>query len=147
MGLGHLGVLEEFLQHQTRHHQVHRVVVDQQNSDSPVHQLGPFGVGDAIGDELHRRGVLYAPDYAVNAGGLMNVSLEIDGYNRERAMRMMRTIYHTVGRIFDLADKENIAPQYAADRIAEARMTAIGKLKLPLGRTAPRFMGHLRGEH
>ena len=72
---------------------------------------------------------------------------EIDGYNRERAMRMMRTIYHTVGRIFDLADKENIAPQYAADRIAEARMTAIGKLKLPLGRTAPRFMGHLRGEH
>ena len=48
-------------------------------------------------------------------------------------------------RFFDLADKENIAPQYAADRIAEARMTAIGKLKLPLGRTAPRFMGHLRG--
>ena len=101
----------------------------------------------AIGDELYRRGILYAPDYAVNAGGVMNVSLEIDGYNRERAMRMMRTIYHTVGRIFDLADKENIAPQYAADRIAEARMTAIGKLKLPLGRTAPRFMGHLRGEH
>ena len=102
---------------------------------------------DAIGDEVEKRGMLYAPDYAVNAGGLMNVSLEIDGYNRERAMRMMRTIYHTVGRIFDLADKENIAPQYAADRIAEARMTAIGKLKLPLGRTAPRFMGHLRGEH
>ena len=101
----------------------------------------------ATGEELHRRGILYAPDYVVNAGGVMNVSLEIDGYNRERAMRMMRTIYHTVGRIFDLADKENIAPQYAADRIAEARMTAIGKLKLPLGRTAPRFMGHLRGEH
>ena len=99
------------------------------------------------GVEAAKRGILYAPDYAVNAGGVMNVSLEIDGYNRERAMRMMRTIYHTVGRIFDLADKENIAPQYAADRIAEARMTAIGKLKLPLGRTAPRFMGHLRGEH
>ncbi|HEX5755765.1 MAG TPA: Glu/Leu/Phe/Val dehydrogenase dimerization domain-containing protein, partial [Arenimonas sp.] len=49
---------------------------------------------EEIGDELHRRGVLYAPDYAVNAGGLMNVSLEIDGYNRERAMRMMRTIYY-----------------------------------------------------
>ena len=102
---------------------------------------------NAIGDEVQKRGILYAPDYAVNAGGVMNVSLEIDGYNRERAMRMMRTIYHTVGRIFDLAEKENIAPQYAADRIAEARMTAIGKLKLPLGRTAPRFMGHLRGEH
>ena len=101
---------------------------------------------NAIGDEVAKRGILYAPDYAVNAGGVMNVSLEIDGYNRERAMRMMRTIYHTVGRIFDLADKENIAPQYAADRIAEARLQAIGRLKLPMGRTRPR-MGHLRGEH
>ena len=42
------------------------------------------------------RGVLYAPDYAVNAGGVMNMSLEIDGYNRERAMRMMRTIYYNL---------------------------------------------------
>jgi len=100
-----------------------------------------------VGTEAHARGILYAPDYAVNAGGSMNVSLEIDGYNRERAMRLMRNIYHTVGKIFELADKENIAPQYAADRIAEARIASIGKLKLPLGRTAPRFMGHLRGEH
>ncbi|HZV38303.1 MAG TPA: Glu/Leu/Phe/Val dehydrogenase dimerization domain-containing protein [Pseudoxanthomonas sp.] len=101
----------------------------------------------ATGVEAMKRGILYAPDYAVNAGGVMNVSLEIDGYNRERAMRLMRNIYHTVGKIFELADKEGIAPQYAADRIAEARIEAIGKLKLPLGRTAPRFMGHLRGEH
>jgi len=101
----------------------------------------------ATGDEAARRGILYAPDYAVNAGGVMNVSLEIDGYNRERAMRLMRSIYHTVDRIFDLSEQEGIAPQYAADRIAEARISSIGKLKLPLGRTAPRFMGHLRGEH
>ena len=101
----------------------------------------------ATGVEAMKRGILYAPDYAVNAGGVMNVSLEIDGYNRERAMRLMRNIYHTVGRIFEMADRENIAPQYAADRMAEERIAAIGKLKLPLGRTAPRFMGHLRGEH
>lgn len=100
-----------------------------------------------VGEQAMRRGILYAPDYAVNAGGVMNVSLEIDGYNRERAMRLMRNIYHNVGRIFDLAEKEKIAPQYAADRIAEARIDAIGKLKLPLGRTAPRYMGHLRGDH
>ncbi|MET0327136.1 MAG: Glu/Leu/Phe/Val dehydrogenase dimerization domain-containing protein, partial [Luteimonas sp.] len=43
---------------------------------------------NAIGDEVEKRGILYAPDYAVNAGGVMNISLEIDGYNRERAMRM-----------------------------------------------------------
>lgn len=101
----------------------------------------------ATGVEAAKRGILYAPDYAVNAGGVMNVSLEIDGYNRERAMRMMRTIYHTVNNIFDLSEREGIAPQYAADRIAEARIAAIGKLKLPLGRAVPRFMGHLRGEH
>ncbi|HET6396434.1 MAG TPA: Glu/Leu/Phe/Val dehydrogenase dimerization domain-containing protein [Pseudoxanthomonas sp.] len=100
----------------------------------------------AIGDELHRRGILYAPDYAVNAGGVMNVSLEIDGYNRERAMRLIRSIYHNVGRIFDLSEREGISPQYAADRIAEARLASIGKLKLPMGRATPR-MGHLRGEH
>ncbi|MCD7097385.1 Glu/Leu/Phe/Val dehydrogenase dimerization domain-containing protein [Stenotrophomonas sp. MMGLT7] len=99
-----------------------------------------------IGEELQRRGILYAPDYAVNAGGVMNVSLEIDGYNRERAMRLIRSIYHTLGRIFDLAEHEAIAPQQAADRIAQARIDAIGKLKLPLGRSQPRFMGKLRGE-
>ncbi|HEY5971209.1 MAG TPA: Glu/Leu/Phe/Val dehydrogenase dimerization domain-containing protein [Pseudoxanthomonas sp.] len=99
------------------------------------------------GVEAAKRGILYAPDYVVNAGGVMNVSLEIDGYNRERAMRLMRNIYHTLGKVFDLSESEGIAPQYAADRIAEARINSIGKLKLPLGRTAPRFMGHLRGEH
>ena len=95
---------------------------------------------------MQKRGILYAPDYAVNAGGVMNVSLEIDGYNRERAMRMMRTIYHNLTRIFEIADRDGIPTYQAADRIAEARLAAIGKLKLPMGRTRPR-MGHLRGEH
>ena len=100
----------------------------------------------AIGDELHRRGILFAPDYAVNAGGVMNVSLEIDGYNRERAMRLIRSIYHNVSKIYELSAREDISPQYAADRIAEARLESIGRLKLPMGRAQPR-MRHLRGEH
>ncbi len=100
---------------------------------------------DAIGDELHRRGVLYAPDYAVNAGGLMNVSLEIDGYNRERAMRMMRTIYYNLGRIFEISARDNIPTYKAADRMAEERIAAIGKVKLPhMGNSAPRFLGRMR---
>ncbi len=95
---------------------------------------------DDIGDELERYGILYAPDYAVNAGGLMNVSLEIDGYNRERAMRMLRTIYYNLGRIFEIAKRDNIPTYKAADRMAEERINAIGKLRLPhLGATAPRF--------
>jgi len=98
-----------------------------------------------IGDEVEKRGILYAPDYAVNAGGVMNVSLEIDGYNRERAMRMMRTIYHNLARIYEISDLEDIPTYKAADRLAEERISAIGKLKLPLGRAQPRFQGRIRG--
>ena len=101
---------------------------------------------DEIGDELDRRGVLYAPDYAVNAGGVMNVSLEIDGYNRERAMRMMRTIYYNVGRIFEIAQRDGIPTYKAADRMAEERISAIGKIKLPTMGDGPRFLGRMRGQ-
>ncbi|MBS0215552.1 MAG: Glu/Leu/Phe/Val dehydrogenase [Proteobacteria bacterium] len=97
-----------------------------------------------IGDELQRRGILYAPDYAVNAGGVMNVSLEIDGYNRERAMRMMRTIYHNLGRIYEISERDGIPTYQAADRLAEERINAIGKLKLPMGRGSARFKGRIR---
>lgn len=89
---------------------------------------------------------MYAPDYVVNAGGVMNVSLEIDGYNRERAMRLIRSIYHNLEKVFKLSTQLNVSPQQAADRIAEARVESISKLKLPLGRTAPRFLHKLRGE-
>lgn len=100
---------------------------------------------NAIGDDLTRRGILYAPDYAVNAGGVMNVSLEIDGYNRERAMRMMRTIYHNLTRIFEISERDGIPTYQAADRLAEERIATIGKLKLPMGRNTPRFQGRIRG--
>jgi leucine dehydrogenase len=99
-----------------------------------------------IGDEIMRRGLTYAPDYAVNAGGVMNISLEIDGYNRERAMRMMRTIYHNVSRIFEISKRDNIPTYLAADRMAEERISSIGKLRLPhLGVTAPSFQGRRGG--
>ena len=102
---------------------------------------------DEIGDELTRRGLVYAPDYAVNAGGLMNVSIEFDGYNRERAMRMMRGIYYNVGKIFQIADRDSIPTYKAADRMAEERIAAIGKIKLPhMGNVAPRFLGRTRGQ-
>ncbi|HET7656404.1 MAG TPA: Glu/Leu/Phe/Val dehydrogenase dimerization domain-containing protein, partial [Luteimonas sp.] len=71
---------------------------------------------NAIGDEVAKKGILYAPDYAVNAGGVMNVALEITGYNRERAMRMMRTIYHNLTRIYEIAERDGIPTYRAADR-------------------------------
>jgi leucine dehydrogenase len=101
---------------------------------------------DEIGDEVEKRGMLYAPDYAVNAGGLMNVSLEIDGYNRERAMRMMRTIYYNLGKIFQIARRDKIPTYKAADRMAEERIATIGKIKLPhMGANGTRFLGRMRG--
>lgn len=102
---------------------------------------------NAIGDEVEKRGIVYAPDYAVNAGGVMNVALEITGYNRERAMRMMRTIYHNLARIYEIADRDGIPTYKAADRMAEERIAMLGKLKLPLGRSKPRFEGRIRGGH
>lgn len=99
---------------------------------------------NAIGDELEGRDILYAPDYAVNAGGVMNVSLEIEGYNRDRAMLMIRKIYNNVTQIFQIAQRDRIPTYKAADRLAEERIAVIGKLKLPLGRTAPRFQGRRR---
>jgi leucine dehydrogenase len=101
---------------------------------------------DEIGDEITRRGVLYAPDYAVNAGGLMNVSIEFDGYNRERAMRMMRTIYYNLGKIYQIAERDGIPTYMAADRMAEERIAMMGKIKLPhMGNVGPRFLGRSRG--
>jgi len=78
---------------------------------------------------------------------VMNVSLEIDGYNRERAMRMMRTIYYNLGRIFEISKTENIPTYRAADRLAEERINAIGKLKLShMGNGGTRFQGRMRGQ-
>ena len=85
---------------------------------------------DACGDELHRKGILYAPDYVINAGGVMNVSIELQGYDRERANRMVTGIYDIIGNVFRVADRDRIPTYKAADRIAEERIAAIGRTRL-----------------
>jgi leucine dehydrogenase len=96
------------------------------------------------GNELERRDILYAPDYAVNAGGLMNVSIEFEGWNHERALRMTRTIYYNVSRIFQIAERDAIPTWQAADRMAEERIATLGKLKLPFMGRPHRFPGRNR---
>lgn len=100
---------------------------------------------DEAGNELERRKILYAPDYAVNAGGLMNVSIEFEGWNHERALRMTRTIYYNVSRIFKIAERDGIPTWQAADRMAEERIATLGKLKLPHMGKPHRFPG--RNKH
>jgi leucine dehydrogenase len=83
------------------------------------------------GDELHKRGILYAPDYAINAGGVMNVSIELQGYDQERAARMVNGVYDIIANIYRLAERDGIPSWLAADRLAEERINALGKVKLP----------------
>jgi leucine dehydrogenase len=81
------------------------------------------------GRELHARGILYAPDFVINAGGLINVYNEITGYNRERAMHMTRGIYENLSRIFAIAKKDGIPTYAAAERMAEERIERMKRMR------------------
>ena len=65
-----------------------------------------------------RYGILYAPDFLINAGGLINVYSEINGYNRENAIDQTRKIFDTTLEIFYKAKEENITTQQAALKLA-----------------------------
>lgn len=81
------------------------------------------------GDQLREMGILYAPDYVVNAGGLMNVFVELEGYSHERAFEKTRKVYDNVTKVFEIAKRDNVGNHTAADRLAQERINTIGKLK------------------
>jgi leucine dehydrogenase len=74
------------------------------------------------GQALHDRGILYAPDFVGNAGGLINVYNELQGYNRDTAMRMARGIHNGMTRLFEIARAQSIPTYKAAERLAEERI-------------------------
>ena len=77
------------------------------------------------GAMLAERGILYAPDYAINAGGIINIAYERDGqYDQAKAFAHVEKIYGTLSDIFHMADREGIATNQAADRLAEQRLAA-----------------------
>lgn len=78
---------------------------------------------------LRDHDVLYAPDYVVNSGGVIQVADEIEGFDVERAKKKATGIYDATLRILGLADREDIPPAVAADRLAEERMAQIGRLR------------------
>ncbi|WP_297517319.1 Glu/Leu/Phe/Val dehydrogenase dimerization domain-containing protein [Flavobacterium sp.] len=71
---------------------------------------------------LQERGIVYAPDFLINAGGIINVYGEIAHYGKEEALRRTENIYNTTLEIFDYAVKHNLTPQKAAMAIAENRI-------------------------
>lgn len=81
------------------------------------------------GAALREKGILYAPDYVINAGGLINVANELEGYHRERSLNQAKSIYDILLDIFDIAEKENIPTHKASNRLAEKRIQEIGATK------------------
>ena len=77
-----------------------------------------------VEDELHRRGVLYAPDFLVNAGGVIQVADELLGFDMDRARGRAEAIGTTTREVLKLAETEAITPTAAAERLAEARIAA-----------------------
>jgi len=81
------------------------------------------------GAMLEDRGILYAPDFVINAGGLINVYNELlGGYNQERALRMTRGIYLNLTRVFEISRRDGIPTSEAADRVAEERIAKVQQL-------------------
>lgn len=85
---------------------------------------------DVHGKVLMEKGVIYAPDYLINAGGLINCYSEVIGYNREEAMTQAQAIYDTTMNILKKSKAEQIPTHQAANAMAEARIEAMGKVKL-----------------
>lgn len=78
----------------------------------------------AHGERLAERGILYVPDYAANAGGLINVAQEVVGYDREKAYARAAKIFDTIEEILTRAKASGMRPEQVADRIAEERFSA-----------------------
>ncbi|HEU4675132.1 MAG TPA: Glu/Leu/Phe/Val dehydrogenase dimerization domain-containing protein [Motilibacteraceae bacterium] len=88
-------------------------------------QLAHPGVEKALAD----RGVLYAPDYVVNAGGVIQVADELHGPSFARAKAQATKIFDTTAAILARADADGVPPAVAADRLAEQRMAEVGRLR------------------
>ncbi len=74
------------------------------------------------GDAIHEMGIVYAPDYVINAGGVINVADELYGYNSERAMKKVEQVYNNVERVIEIAKRDHVPTYVAADRMAEERI-------------------------
>jgi leucine dehydrogenase len=84
---------------------------------------------DRHGLILKEKGILYAPDFLVNAGGVMNVSIEFEGWADSKSRRMIDTIYDKTLQVFSISDEQNIPVNKAADVMAENRIASMKHIK------------------
>ena len=122
---------------------------------SPLDVYAPCALGGALSDEvvetlsakivcgaannqlahpgiekrLEERGILYAPDYCVNSGGLIQVADELEGFSFDRAKQRATGIFDTTRAVFEMARRDGVPPAVAADRLAEQRIRHVGRLR------------------
>jgi valine dehydrogenase (NAD+) len=88
-------------------------------------QLAHSGIEKTLAD----RGILYAPDYVVNSGGVIQVADERHGFSFDRAKGRAEQIFDTTRKIFAIADEDGVPPVAAADRLAERRISEVARLR------------------
>lgn len=81
------------------------------------------------GQMIHEKGILYCPDYVINAGGLINVAHELKGYNQDAAKEQARGIYNTMMEVFHTAEAQKISTHVASDKVAEKRVAEAAESK------------------
>jgi leucine dehydrogenase len=81
-------------------------------------------------ERLRQRGIVYAPDFVANAGGVINIAEEPHGYDRQRAYDRIRTIHDTLLRVFDRAEADGTTTAAAADLLAEERIASVSHTQL-----------------
>jgi len=81
------------------------------------------------GQMLLDKGILFAPDYVINAGGLINCYSELMGFTKKRTIQLTENIYNATRNVLRLSKAENISSIQAANKIAEKRISDIKKIK------------------
>lgn len=107
-------------------------------NDDTIPQLSCAAVAGAANNQLltpahgkliEEAGILYAPDFIINAGGLINVADELRGYDRRRALKQVEAIFHTLRQVFQTAKLEKITTTAAAERVAEDRIRRLARIQ------------------
>jgi leucine dehydrogenase len=92
---------------------------------------------DSLAGELHERGILYAPDFIANAGGLINVYGELHELELGQLDELVDGIGDALGRVFDLAAERSITPLGAAREVARERLRSTGPVSQPTAVAVP----------
>src|SRR5699024_10975521 len=81
------------------------------------------------GKVLHDKGIIYAPDYVINSGGVINVVEEMKGSDEDSVLNKVETIYTALERVFDISKEKDIPTAQAADNMAENRIKVLEQVQ------------------